>query len=275
MFFLKFKYADSDGNIHVKKLDIGNVTAFSNSYMPKNIKQAIPTQPVQNTFVMNTGVIRTFSINFTRICHDNSKEHDELVDDDESVPTTLSTAWSNGFWMYIVRRFLVNRWQAETDGCKMVYISPDEQIYPSVEETNVYITGFVPTQKAGETYTLSGTLKLTVGATDISKITAKHTVVYHSNYVGNKGTYTGAESNIVKVWDSEDEMPIMAIPVGWLDTAFNEGIITNVEQARAYSVWCTEPSGIGGTTYPQTENIEFDDEDGILNLYAIYKESSE
>lgn len=262
-FTLIFKYKDGNNQIVSKMLDIGKVTNFSNSYAINNTKEKIPTQPAQNSFVMNLGVKRTLAIDFIRVSPD---EPTDSLDAD-------SSQWSNGFWAYIVKRFIVNRWQGETDGCKMRYVSNDEALYPSIGETNVYATEFSPKQTPGITNVLSGAVKVTVGATNLAKVVAKHTVIYRSNFIGQKPSYNGPESNTVKISNTDTSQTIY-VPPEWISTAQDEGIISGGNPSR-YSYWSTDPDPQSTSSskrdFVQDSSIVFDVGESMLTLYAIYK----
>lgn len=262
-FRLLFRFKDEDEQIITKELDVGKVTNFANSYAINNTKEKIPTQPAQNSFVMNLGVKRTLSIDFVRVSPDNPTDS---LDAD-------SKQWSNGFWAYIVKRFIVNRWQGETDGCKMQYVSNDEALYPSIGETNVYATEFSPKQSPGVTNALSGTVKVTVGATNLAKVIARHTVIYRSNFKGQKSSYNGPESNAVKISNTDTSQTIY-VPPEWISTAQEEGIVVGGNPTR-YSYWSTDPDPQSTSSskrdFGQDASILFETGESMLTLYAIYK----
>ena len=247
----KFNY---NGQIVEKNIDIGLIQSIKPFYEVTTTTAGIPSQPSQNTFIFDMGVKKTFTFSFLRI-------QPPVVNDSLDAD---STQWSNGFWIYIMKRYVVNRWQAETDGCKIVYTVPEENqdYYPPIPVTNVYVSEFTPKQTAGDTMTISGGISFVVGATNISKIVAKHTIIYDANFKAYSPS-SQDDTNYVTV-TNDDSTNAVDLPAIW--------------QSRAYSIygitmgtfrWATDPIPNQDTVfYEQKEYIS--DLPETLELYAIY-----
>ena len=111
-FRIRFRYLDTTVTPNViatATVDIGQIQSLTFKYDVTKTDVGIPSQPSQNAFIMDSGVTRTHTFSFRRINPVNPV--DDLKGD--------STLWSNGFWVYVMKRYIVNRWQAETDGCKI------------------------------------------------------------------------------------------------------------------------------------------------------------
>ena len=212
-FRISFQYKDYRSNqVMTKTIDIGLIQSIENKYTITVTSAGIPSQPSQNAFVMDSGVQRTYSFDFRRISPRNP--NDDMDAD--------STEWSNGYWMYVMKKYLVNRWQAETDGCRITYISSDEEMYPSINLVNVYISSFTPEMIAGDNMTLKGSIDFIVGATNLSKDIAKHTITYDANYgpqaVTRIDEAQADETNYVTITDLE-RVSLMEIPSTWVSRA--------------------------------------------------------
>ena len=211
-FRIIFRFA-IDGIIAEQSVDIGKIQNITNNYTISKQSAGMPTQPAQNTFVMDTGVTRTYTFEFLRILPDNPVDTLGTVSDGEYTEAD-SKKWSNGFWIYILKRFLVNRWQMETDGCQIQYLSlsvaPNEdesEFYPTLARTNAYINKFTPSQSVGNVQSLSGTISFTIGATNINKTIAKHTVIFEANYANysTSSEATNDHTNMIKIADEYEK----------------------------------------------------------------------
>lgn len=269
-FRIKFRYKGTDNQIHTKMIDIGLIQSIEYSYSIKNTKAGIPSQPSQNAFIMDYGVTRSHSFKFRRV---NPQVIDDTLDSNDD---DACLKWSNGFWEYIMKKYIVNRWQTETDGCKIQYLVPneDKELYTSIPETNVYITSFSSEQESGDVSTLSGTIKFMVGATNLVKVVAKHTIIYDANY-DSYDSGTDDPTNYVNVTNN-DSASAMSLPSSWKDRAVTEHSITVGTDADFR--WCVDAipqvanGQITSKTYTAGELISFDSEvkGDILTLYAIY-----
>lgn len=259
-FRIFFKFKDEDENsttynqIITRSTDIGLIQSIGNSYTISVTNMGIPSQPSQNSFVMDSGVQRKYTFSFRRITPQNPV--DDINED--------STKWSNGFWVYVMKKYIVNRWQAETDGCKISYTSNDEGLYPSIDLVNVYVSSFTPKTSAGDAMTLSGDISFIVGATNLSKNVAKHVITYDANY--SHYATTDDDTNYVTITDYDRMIPI-EIPPSWVSRAENVYHIGTVIEANKR--WCTmsDPTAQGAVIYRMTDTIDLD---GDLTLYAIY-----
>lgn len=275
-FRILFQYKNNSNQIVTNNTDIGLITSLDNSYNVTKTNIGIPTQPSQNAFAMDSGVTRTYRFSFKRVCPDNDPSTDDVLDGD-------STRWSNGFWIYVMKRFIVNRWQTETDGCKIRYEGTIARVdgdgtkhymYPPIDPTNAYVSEFRPSQTAGDNMTITGTIAFTVGATNTSKTVAKHTIIYDANYKSYSVSASDDETNYVMVTDLAIANAI-AIPTNWKSRASTEyGITVDNDRLK----WCTDAIPNASSTYYDAGAqiiLENDSATPPMNietitLYAIY-----
>ena len=268
----RYKYNSNDANngkIVTNTVDIGLIQSISFRYDIKSTGEGIPSQPAQNAFLMDHGVICTHNFSFRRITPKNPVDTLGSFSGGNWVPAD-STKWSNGFWSYVVKKYVVNRWQSETDGCKISYVVPEEdsQLYTSIPETNVYVNSFSAEQSAGDITTLNGKINFTVGATNLSKVVAKHTIIYDANY----DAYSpGANdpTNYVTV-SNYDNTSAITLPTTWRDRAVDVYNITVVDNNFR---WCTDPvPNASSKIYEEGDNVQLDEnkKGDIITLYAIY-----
>ena len=243
--------------IVTRNIDIGLIQSINNTYGISNTTVGIPSQPSQNAFAMDSGVQRTYKFNFRRVAPQNPV-------DDLNEPCT---SWSNGFWVYVMKKYIVNRWQSETDGCKISYTSDDEQMYPSIDLVNVYVSTFTPEMTAGDNMTLKGDISFIVGATNLSKNVAKHIITYDANYTYYDSNAVD-DTNYVTITDDDRMIPI-SIPTSWVARAENVYGLPTVSDSKKR--WCTmsDPSSTGAELYKEDDTIDLR-EIGDLTLYAIY-----
>ena len=270
-FRIIFRYGTNPSDTNT--IDIGLINEITNSYSISSTNSALPSQPAQNSFAMDYGVTRTYRFSFKRIFHHES--NDPETDDDI---TKSSLKWSNGFWLYVMKRYIVNRWQAETDGCKIQYFNYDEEgrnrefLYPSIQPTNVYVTDFRPSQTAGDVNTISGSIAFIVGATNIGKVVAKHTIIDDANYRAYTSDADDDDTNYVTV-TNQTMTTAIGLPVNWQIRASSEYDIHDVKFR-----WCIDQYPTESSTYYNTgDQIVLEDESAdppinieTITLYAIY-----
>lgn len=265
-FRVLFKFA-LNGMIVSQDIDIGLIQDISNTYTISKTTSGMPTQPAQNAFAMDLGVTRTYRFEFIRI---NPPEPDDRLGEivnGEYVPSDPKQ-WSNGFWIYIMKRFLVNRWQMETDGCKIYYLVDEskKEFYPQLNVTNAYISEFKPSQKPGPTNVLSGPIAFTIGATNIVKEVSNYTIIFDANYksFSTLPEAQNDDTNMVRV-SEKNQLPVPIIPADWNSRAVSEelGIVPH------NAGWCKSPDGTGTIYHPtDTEGIPLDSEE--TTLYVIW-----
>ena len=119
-FRILFKFAMDDNGQKVvaeQPIDIGLIQDIKTKYSVSTSSMGIPTQPAQNSFQMDLGVTRTYTFEYRRVNPDTYENTLGEIVNGEYVPSDPKK-WSNGFWLYIMKKFLVNRWQMETDGAR-------------------------------------------------------------------------------------------------------------------------------------------------------------
>lgn len=268
-FRIIFKFAIGSV-IAEQEIDIGLIQDITNSYTISKTSAGMPTQPAQNTFVMDMGVSRTYTFQFRRVCPENPVNQLGTVSNGVYIPSDPKK-WSNGFWVYIMKRFLVNKWQMETDGCKIRYYSDPEdgeletEFYPKLATTNAYISKFTPAQSVGDTRSLSGNITFTIGATNILKEVANHLIIYDANYVTFNPNATEDNTNLVKVTQN-DRINTIGVPTDWTNRAILEWDI-DIDNFG----WCKDKDG-NGEIYSPDEEISLTDTETVL--YAIWNRES-
>lgn len=213
--------SDSDaGTIVEQDVDIGLIQSISNKYEVNKTAMGVATQPAQNSFVMDMGVKRSYTFSITRISPDEPKDWLGSIENGKYVQVD-STQWSNGFWYYFLKRYLINRWQMETDGCRIKYQSysvddekeDESEFYPTLPSTNAYVSSFSMGQTAGQTNTLSGSITFQIGATNISKEAQGVVITYQIGYP--RDTIQN-DCNFVKTVEKNQLWP-ESVPKSWTD----------------------------------------------------------
>lgn len=261
-FRITFQYKDGN-DVVSHDIDIGLIQSISPVYNITLNKAGIASQPSQNAFAMDSGVKRNYSFSFRRV---NLKDSSQFVDELNPNDPDASLKWSNGFWMYVMKKYVVNRWQTETDGCKIRYDVDSDVIdyYPAIPSTNVYVSEFRPEQDVGDVMTIGGTISFTVGATNIAKNIAKHTIVYSANFETLVPS-SQDDTNYVTMTNN-DGINAMKLPTSWRARAQEYQLTMGVFK------WCTDPVPTQSSkVYDETGTGSFiDDLPETLNLYAIY-----
>lgn len=207
---------DSQGN--PLEIDMGAIQSISDNFIPQIATfQGIPSQPSENAFIMDTGVRREISITFIRSSPVTSVN--ALYGD--------SALWSNGYWLTNVERYVVNRWQAETDGIKVSYTQGEsgKDNFPDIPLTNCYVKSWSIRYTKGIIQALVGSVTFIVGSTKMSHAISP-TVVYHANYSELVGSTVANTTNLVKSYDSTDGVAVLRYPADWIAYATSEYNIT-------------------------------------------------
>lgn len=207
---------DSNGNPLV--LDMGAIQSISDSFIPQIATfQGIPSQPSENAFIMDTGVKREISITFIRVSP--VTPINALYGD--------SALWSNGYWLHNLGRYVVNRWQAETDGIKVSYTQGEsgKDNFPDIPLTNCYVKTWSVRYTKGSIQALVGSVTFIVGSTKMSHAISP-TVVYQANYSEMVGSSVVNTTNLVKSYESTDGVGVIRYPADWVAYATSEYGIT-------------------------------------------------
>ena len=264
-FRITFRYKNTDNQIVSQEIDIGLIQSIAFTYNIQSTDAGIPSQPSQNAFVMDYGVSRSHTFKYRRVNPQNPV--DDITGD--------STKWSNGFWVYVIKRYIVNRWQTETDGCKISYVVPqeDSELYTSIPLTNVYVDSFSVEQTAGDVSSLNGSITFIVGATNLTKVVAKHTIIYDANYGSYSASGIDDPTNYVNVTNN-DSTSAMSLPSSWRSRAVDTYSIS-VDDDKF--VWSTDAvPNQSSTLYEPGDLINFDSDitGDMITLYAIYDSSN-
>lgn len=217
-------------------VDIGYIQNTKVSFSPEMTRVGIAGGPSQNTFIMDRGVKRTISQEFVRVIDDRSKENEGIED---------TSKWSNGYWIKFIKRYLVNRWQTETDGCEFSFDAGTLD-YPPIEDTNVYISSFTHTYVPNA---ISGNIQMKVGSYRKPKAVAQHVIIYYindSNHPENK-------TNMVFMSDKE-QITLKTIPPQWV-----------YDTGRRFGGWKTD-DGVKSAGDP----LNIGDAEKEVNIYAVW-----
>lgn len=115
-----------DGNALMLELDSGVITSVNENFSTTLSVTPTPTMPSENTFIIDTGCSESIPFKVIR-------KHPIDYNDD----TDDSRKWSNGKWITELRA-LVDRWQSETDGVKVLYIPNGLRMTTVLDETVCY-----------------------------------------------------------------------------------------------------------------------------------------
>lgn len=218
---------DSKGNPLV--IDMGAIQNLSDSFIPQIATfQGIPSQPSENAFIMDTGVKREISITFIRV---SPRSPINALHGD-------SAQWSNGYWLTNVKRYVVNRWQAETDGIKVSYSQGEsgKDNFPDIPLTNCYVKSWSIRYTKGSIQALVGSATFIVGSTRMSHAISP-TVIYHANFSELVGTSVVNSTNVVKSYDSTEGVGVIRYPSDWIAYATGE---YNISPNRDNVWYCTD-----------------------------------
>lgn len=127
-----------------KTVELGTISSITDTINTKTFITQTPMMPAEMQFGMDTGATESLQIKTTHIHGDNM---------------------TNASWIKAMED-AVNRWQAQTDGCKFRYI-PNTGVtdyIASYQDVNSYIQSFSYTYSAGNPEVLDGSLTLSVGS---------------------------------------------------------------------------------------------------------------
>ena len=123
---LIFQKFNKDGNGVELQMDMGIMSMFTENFMHNLSSMETPTLPSNNTFVLDTSVEEDIIIELVRRTPRNPNDKSDNPHE-----------WSNGKWLKEVRK-LVDRWQSETDGIKMLYIPRGFKVKEVLDDTFGY-----------------------------------------------------------------------------------------------------------------------------------------
>lgn len=119
---------NSDGDAIIMQMDIDVALSFTDTFTPKIIDFATPTMTSASTFITDMAVTESITFEFIR--------KTPKVIDDESADMSK---WSNRKWIMALRS-LVDRWQSDTDGIRIIFLPTNLHRIQSVKK-NVTIDG--------------------------------------------------------------------------------------------------------------------------------------
>jgi len=142
-------------------IDLGTLTAMTDTVSKRAMTTPIVSRPMRDTFPVENANSQSYSIRFTRK-HPGTTEYNDIDFEEHGITLEQSQKLSNKRW-YELMTHMMNRWQARTNGCKLIYIPDNGGYYhPRME-----VGGFVKSLNRrysvefNEIYT--GTLTFTVG----------------------------------------------------------------------------------------------------------------
>ena len=115
----------NDGKTLEYSIDMGVVMDMNETFSLSLNTMPTPTKSSENTFITDLYVTETIKFEITR---KNPIRHNDESDN--------PLAWSNGYWVERVRA-LVDRWQSESDGVKVLYI-PRGLTHTTVNGEDIY-----------------------------------------------------------------------------------------------------------------------------------------
>ena len=128
---------DRDHEIYV-----GSVTSISNTVQKRGSAYPVVTQGVQNSFPIENGNSQSYTFNFTHHNGQNGQTNAEWMADMESA---------------------IDRWQARTDGCKLIYTPDSGNAYIEDMVLEGYIKSLNTTYKNDYNEIITGTLSFSIG----------------------------------------------------------------------------------------------------------------
>ena len=140
-------------------IDVGTLETISNFVMKKGSAYPIVTQGVQNSFPIENGNSQSYTFQFK---HTNGQD-----------------GLTNAVW-YNRMVSAIDRWQARTDGCKIIY-TPNENGYAERLELDGYIKSLTLDYKNNYNEVISGNITFTAGRMHIGNKDAPSGVYPYSN----------------------------------------------------------------------------------------------
>ncbi len=164
---------DSDGS-HMD-IDCGVVQSLSDNIHVSTARVPIVTYTAENAFLFDTGTTDSFSAQIIRknpIAGENGIT--EVINDStvlESADWGDTRSWSNRVWKEALTKF-INRWQARTDGCRMIYVPVVQDprgyqggdVFQRSIDVNVYIKSISFSYSTTSAEVIKATLEFTVGS---------------------------------------------------------------------------------------------------------------
>lgn len=262
----KFRIITRARNGVKMEIDLGSIQSLTNTITASVEQLGITAKAVENAFVFDSGVTENYNVSFFRT-------NPTVVYDDYSHD---STQWSNGFWLYNMLKYVVNRYQALTDGIKIYYVPdiPTRELYDGFgymlgENDNViasgincYVNTFTPSYVNGVPYSISGQINFSIGGLYLNDV-SKSNIIYYANFEVLSNSYSTDSTNLVKYSDDRSFGP-MAYPSSWL--AYVSPDFPTLDPSTVY--WSTSKTG-SGDTYTQNDPVTVDG-GGTLKLYARY-----
>ena len=117
---------NAEGTAIVKQFAMGSVQSISTSYKISPTSIPTPMQTSESTFLIDTAVTMTLDVECTRV-NPTLKDGESYDDDGEDY-----NYWTNRKWVNEMMS-LVDRWQGQSDGVKVLYIPNDCDVYDLAE----------------------------------------------------------------------------------------------------------------------------------------------
>lgn len=145
----------SEGTLRIKiggtEYDLGYVTKIRETFTKTTANTPIVTKKAEDTFAIESGGKMSISVELERI---NPKNGITSGSD--------STKWTNGYWYQRVAE-IVDRWQAKTNGCTLIYTPSNTNPYQPARNYNGYIKEFSRIHTKGFAEKISVSLNFVVG----------------------------------------------------------------------------------------------------------------
>lgn len=149
------------GTLKIKALgreyELGIVKSFSDRYSKSVATTPIPTMSEDATYGIESGSNIVINAEFTRKSPDTPQDS-----------SSDSSRWSNGKW-YLEIQKIINRWQARTDGCELIYSPGADNPYVPARDYNGYIKTLSRTFNPGDPTMLYVSMEFHVGTMTVNK----------------------------------------------------------------------------------------------------------
>lgn len=203
---LTINFADSE--VSTQSIDLGTITSWSNTVQKRGLMTPIVTQGVQNTFPIENGNSQSYSFAFTHYNGQNGE--------------------TNAEWFEKVTS-AIDRWQARTDGCTLIYEPGLDNPYAVRMEIEGYIKSITRNYKNDFNEVISGTMEFTAGFMHINDrnrppgtesmsgmyimMSDPQQVNWYALYGGNDDVYHCVDSVEIKAGpESPFEYAVITIP---------------------------------------------------------------
>ena len=157
------------GNLKItfggKEYELGIVESISDRYSKSVATTPIPTMDEDATYAIESDSSIVLTVEFSRVTPDNG-----------TTSGSDSTTWTNGYWYEKIQE-IMNRWQARTNGCVLIYTPGEDNPYIPARNYNGYIKTLSRSYDPGDPTVIRVSMEFHVGTMVVKKPASEQTPV--------------------------------------------------------------------------------------------------